>query len=225
MPARKVLMFSGLYAWLHRITVKPQERGEYSSGIWQDMIRTRALAWCAGLDGRLLEVGCGEGLFLQNLCRQGNPRVEAYGVDMDPQRVEQARKRLAGSQCRVSVEDATSLSAGDNYFAAAVCVNVFFNMPDLSVVTRALAEMKRVCRPGGMLIVDFRNAANPFLRLKYFLAPWYDPTVKGLPLRTYRLQQMRGVLDALGLTVEQVVPIGAKSPRWAPILMLKVKRP
>ena len=217
-------MFSRVYSWLHRITARPQERGEYSSGLWQDMIRTQALAWCAGLNGRVLEVGCGEGLFLQQLCR-GNTRVEAYGVDMSPQRVEQAGKRLADARCRVSVEDATRLSFADTWFDAAVCVNVFFNMPDLFVVKQALGEMKRVCKPGALMIVDFRNAANPFLRLKYWLAPWYDPTVKGLPLRTYRLEQMRGMLDALGLEIVEVVPVGSKSLRWAPILMLKVKKP
>jgi ubiquinone/menaquinone biosynthesis C-methylase UbiE len=216
-------MISGLYYRLHRFFSKKQERGEYSSGVWQDKIRTAALKFCVGTPKRILEVGCGEGLFLAQIC-QANPGSGLWGVDNSPDRISRAKTRLSGKNAYLSVEDAANLSFDDGYFDVSVCVNVFFNMPSIEVVKKTLAQMKRVSRNDGRLIFDFRNSQNPLLALKYKLAPFYDRTVRDLPLKTYSLAQMSKILKELGLEIVSQNYFGASCKSWAPIILIEAKK-
>jgi ubiquinone/menaquinone biosynthesis C-methylase UbiE len=216
-------MLERIYYWLHRLVSKPQERGEYSSGVWQDRIRVAALKLCVGVPDRILEVGCGEGLFLAQVS-EANPNIGLWGVDNSSKRISLARKRLSGKNAYLSVEDATSLSFNDGYFDAVVCVNVFFNMPSMDVVKRTLAQMKRVVKNDGRLIFDFRNSQNPLLALKYKLAPYYDQTVRNLPLKTYSPDQVVKMLKEMGLEIVSEDYFGSKCKSWAPIILIEAKK-
>jgi ubiquinone/menaquinone biosynthesis C-methylase UbiE len=216
-------MFERIYYWLHSRASKPQERGEYSSGVWQNMIRAETLKLIAGSGGKILELGCGEGLFLQQLS-QSNPGLELWGVDNSSSRIEQAEKRLAGKNCQVSVQDAANLSFEDGFFDRVVCINVFFNMPSLEMVKKTLLQMKRVSKSDGRLVFDFRNSANPLLGLKYKLAPFYDRTVKDLPLKTYSLKVIAELLQDLDLKVVSLNYLGASFKKLAPIIMVEVQK-
>ncbi len=216
-------MFTRIYYWLHRLVSKPQERGEYSSGVWQDKIRTAALKLCVAAPTRILEVGCGEGLFLAQVS-EANSKIGLWGVDNSLDRISQAKIRLAEKNAYLSVGDATSLSFEDKYFDVVVCVNVFFNMPSIEVVKKTLAQMKRVVRDDGRLIFDFRNSQNPLLALKYKLAPFYDPTVRSLPLKTYSLGQVREILKELGLEIVSQNYFGVSCKSWAPIILVEAKK-
>jgi ubiquinone/menaquinone biosynthesis C-methylase UbiE len=216
-------MFERIYYLLHRLVSKPQERGEYSSGVWQDNIRTAALKLCAGSATRVLEVGCGEGLFLAQIS-EVDPKIGLWGVDNSAERIAQAQKRLKGKNAHFSVEDATRLSFDDGYFDVVVCVNVFFNMPSIEVVKKTLAQMKRVAGDNGRLIFDFRNSCNPLLALKYKLAPFYDRTVRDLPLKTYSLDQVVKMLKELGLEIVSKNYCGASCKSWAPIILVEAKK-
>ena len=87
-------MFEKIYYLFHRLLSKPDERGEYSGGYWQDMVRGKTLLLCRGLKGKVLEVGCGEGLFLVQLVRQ-NPDLGIWGIDNSDERLSQAKARLS----------------------------------------------------------------------------------------------------------------------------------
>ena len=215
-------MLGRIYYWMHRFFSKPQERGEYSAGVWQDRIRSASLQLC-GWEGNILEVGCGEGLFLGqlNLARE---RLQLWGVDNSSVRIERTRKRLEGKKIHLSVEDATKLSFEDGFFDKVVCINVFFNMPGIDTVRKTVLEMKRVAKNDARLIFDFRNADNPLLALKYSLAPLYDPTVKTLPLKTYSLAQIRSLLDSTGLEIVSLDHFGALFKIWAPIILVEAKK-
>jgi ubiquinone/menaquinone biosynthesis C-methylase UbiE len=216
-------MLKQIYYWLHRMVSKPQERGEYSSGVWQDKVRVEALRLCNSQEGRILEVGCGEGLFLNRLS-QANPKVELWGVDNSSERIGLAKNRLTGINAHLSVEDATDLSFSDEFFDHAVCINVFFNMPGIEAVGKALMQMKRVTKKEGSLIFDFRNAGNPLLILKYKLAPFYDHTVSHLPLQTYSLNQIKSLIEGMGLEVVSLSYIGARRKSWAPVILVEARR-
>lgn len=200
-------MIKKIYSWFHAKTSRQDERGEYSSGLWQDLVRQQAIDWCSQIPGRILEVGCGEGLFLGQLNKR-NPVLELWGLDNSLARIERAERRLAGAKMHWEVGDATQLVYVDNFFSSTVCINVFFNMPSADIVRKALLEMKRVTCKGGEIIFDFRNGANPLLALKYKFAPWYDRTVKDLPLKTYSLSFMENLLKESGLEIIEKKFIG-----------------
>ncbi len=216
-------MIKKLYYWLHAKISRPDERGEYSSGLWQDMVRQQAIDWCRTTKGRLLEVGCGEGLFLGRAV-EANLQMELWGVDNSSARIEQANKRLAGKNAHLSVEDAANLSFSGGFFDKVICINVFFNMPTMDIVKKTLLQMKRVSRNDARLIFDFRNAGNLLLFLKYKFAPLYDATVRNLPLKTYSLGQIRNLLNEVGLEIVLLNYLGASCKKWAPVILVEARK-
>jgi SAM-dependent methyltransferase len=111
-----------------------------------DDIETSAvLALAAGRD--VLEVGCGTGLVLARVARSAR---RAEGVDLSPGMLAHARAR--GLSVREG--DATALPFADAEFDVAYAFKVLAHVPD---VERATAEMFRVVRPGGHVLVEIYN--------------------------------------------------------------------
>ncbi len=211
-------MITGLYRWLHRLFSRTGEKGEYSGGYWQDKVRRSALDLSRGVKGRVLEVGCGEGIFLASIAKE-NPGLEIYGVDNDERRLQKARMALKAAD--LSLQDATRVSFEDNYFDAVVCINVLFNMESMETVRRTLREMARVCKTGGRVIFDFRNASNALLSAKYRLAKYYDDTLNGLPLNTYSLEEMEAVSKESGLKILNKKLVGFPYEPLAPVIVIE----
>ncbi|MCK5512717.1 MAG: class I SAM-dependent methyltransferase, partial [Thermodesulfovibrionia bacterium] len=195
---------------------------EYSSGYWQDKVRQSAVEMCKEHKGRLLEVGCGEGLFLGQMIT-ASPYVEVWGVDMWEKILSKARMRLQHIKpsAKLLKADASHLPFEDAFFDTVVCINVFFNMESIEKVSRALEEMARVCKRGGKIIFDFRNSRNLLLILKYRLAKYYDLTIKDLPLNTYNPGDIKTIVKGLKLNIVQEKHLSFPVKRFAPIIMLE----
>jgi len=219
-------MIEKFYKWLHAATSRPEEAHKYSAGYWQDRVRKVALEMCRRESGRFLEIGCGEGLFLSQLADQ-NPDTEIWGVDNNPERVKDARKRFEGknfTKIDISVQEASAISFADGYFDVVICINVLLNMESVETVRKVLAQAGRVCKRSGMIILEFRNSANPMLRIKYALARYYDDTVKDLPLRTYSMEEIESILESLSLKIIDKRYIGALSKRYAPCIVIEAEK-
>ncbi len=101
-----------------------------------------------GAPGPLLDAGCGTGGFLRVLA-QIEPRRETVGLDYLPQA---ARRAMDKSGRPVTAGDANRLPFGNASFGAAISVDVICH---LGVdPARALAELHRVLRPGGTLVLN-----------------------------------------------------------------------
>lgn len=209
---------------MHNLTARADERFEHSSGHWQSMVRHQALLYCNMVkEGNILEIGCGEGLFLSQLALN-NPGARIFGVDINRGRIERARERFRQKELKnitLQVQGGESIDFPDEYFDAVVCINVFYILESIEAVRRFLMTMSRVCKKQGYLIFDFRSSLNQLLRLKYKLAPYYDGTVKGQPLNTYYPAQIEGVLRELGLRMLDEKPVGFPCRSWAPIIVMK----
>lgn len=219
-------MLSKIYYWLHHLFSKPQERGEYSAGYWQDAIRREALILCRNTKGRILEVGCGEGLFLVQLAGE-DPELEIWGIDNSSERINQAQQRLNKAGARnfhLAVEDATRLSFPDEFFDTVVCINMFINMPSKEAVKKILIQIRRVCKREGLIIFEFRNAANYLLRLKYKLASLYDETTRNLPLKTYYPAEIETLMREFGLGEVEKRYLGSPWERFAPIIIIQAQK-
>lgn len=95
---------------------------------------------------RVLDVGCGTGAALAELCRAG---CEAHGIDRSATMVAQARRRLGA---RVALWNGAVDDLPDDWlgFDAVLAINVlYFADPAGSMV----AAMRRALRPGGRLVV------------------------------------------------------------------------
>lgn len=100
---------------------------------------------------RVLEVGCGSGVFLPVLAEAVRESGKVIGLNQAPTFVEQARQRTYETQwIQVDQGDACALPYPDQAFDAAHCERVLMHLEDPSA---ALCEMRRVVRPGGRVVV------------------------------------------------------------------------
>jgi 2-polyprenyl-6-hydroxyphenyl methylase/3-demethylubiquinone-9 3-methyltransferase len=113
---------------------------------------------------RCLDVGCGAG---ETYAQSIHSSAASYqGVDVSARAVEIARS--GGLDAQV-IDDAAALPFADDTFDVAVCIEVLEHLfsPHLAV-----AEIRRVLRPGGRLIVSAPNVAYWRLRVNLVLGVW-----------------------------------------------------
>lgn len=216
-------MLKKMYYWFRDKTSPEQERGERSAGAWQNAVRKAAFELIRSAPGRLLEVGCGEGLFLKKIA-DDNASVHAAGIELSPEQLIRARKRLVGSAIPLVCADATKLPFKESVFDTIVCVNVFLNMPDEKLMDAALNEMRRVAATGAKTIFEIRNRSNAVVYWKYKLAKFYDATIDVNRLRMYRASDIEKKVKALGFRVNKKIGIGFPGGMSAPIILFEVEK-
>jgi SAM-dependent methyltransferase len=100
---------------------------------------------------RWLEVACGPSAVGRALARQVG---SVHGVDLTPAMVEKARakaEREGRANAEFSLGDATALEFDDASFDGAV---TRFSLHHIPVPGRVIAEMARVVKPGGLVILS-----------------------------------------------------------------------
>jgi phosphatidylethanolamine/phosphatidyl-N-methylethanolamine N-methyltransferase len=122
---------------------------------------------------RVLEVGVGTGLSLSYFRRD----ARVVGIDVSPEMLEKARRRVRrlglGATVELSRMDALGLAFADNSFDAVLALYVASVVPDAG---RFGAELRRVCVPGGRIVVaNHFTSEHPLLRaVERGLAPFAD---------------------------------------------------
>ncbi len=99
---------------------------------------------------RVLDVACGPGIVS---CAAALQAAHVTGIDLTPAMIVQARERqtsLKLNNIEWHVGDATQLPFANDTFDVVLTRYSFHHMPN---PTATLCEMKRVCRPGGRVVV------------------------------------------------------------------------
>ena len=157
---------------------------------------------------RVLDVACGAGFGLQMLLQQ--PGVRPLGVDLDPTAVAEARA-LAPAASLVRA-DAARLPLLDQVVDLAISFETIEHVPD----ARALvAELRRVVRPGGCLVLSTPN--------REFFPP-QRRTRNPFHVREFSAGELRELL--LAFFAEVVLHGQRVSPsyRYVPFLLVKPAR-
>lgn len=153
-------------------------------------------AWvCGQARGDVLEVAIGTGLNLEHY----PAHVRLTGVDVSSEMLARARTRAdeLGRDVRLAVGDAEHLGFPDTAFDTVVCTFSLCGIPDPG---RAVGEMARVLRPGGLLLLaDHVASTNPLLRGVQRLTELATVPVAG---EHFRRRQVEPV-QAAGLRVER----------------------
>jgi len=104
---------------------------------------------------RILDVGCGSGAGLIPLLRLGFRQQQMRGVDISPERIEQAKKTLPLADFRC--ESADAMSYPDNDFDIVLESTMFVLLPSDEMARRIARDMVRVTKPGGyLMLIDWR---------------------------------------------------------------------
>lgn len=109
----------------------------------------------------ILDVGCGGGHDLAAWIERGWPPRLLAGIDLVEGRIAAARERCPGVDLRIGSGMELPFESGS--FDVATAATVFSSVPDPESRQRLFAEMYRVVRPGGLVVVyDFvvRNPRN-----------------------------------------------------------------
>ena len=95
----------------------------------------------------VLECGCGTGLLLERFATFAS---EAQGIDLSPGMLSLARKR----GLNVQEGSVTSLPYGNGQFDVTCSFKVLAHVEDIG---KAISEMARVTKPGGVILAEFYN--------------------------------------------------------------------
>jgi ubiquinone/menaquinone biosynthesis C-methylase UbiE len=102
-------------------------------------------------DRRILDVGCGTGLFAGRVLERF-PRSQVWGLDLSAGMLRQCRQhgRAAGRRLHLLQGDSARLPFPPDTFDVVTCTHSFHHYPCQCQVA---AEMYRVLRPGGRLLI------------------------------------------------------------------------
>ncbi len=141
--------------------------------------RRTAVEAAERIGGRILEVGVGTGLSLDQYAR----RNRIIGIDISEPMLDKARERVKRLRLTnveaIAVMDAENLTFGDASFDVVVAQYVVTAVPHPE---QALDEFVRVARPGGEIIITTRLGAEKGVRGT--VEKWLMPVTSRLGWRT-----------------------------------------
>jgi ubiquinone/menaquinone biosynthesis C-methylase UbiE len=130
-------------------------------GRWSRAAGAIFLDWIAPPKGaRWLDVGCGTGVFTELVLDRCAPAT-VIAIDPAAAQIELARGKPVAQRADFRVADAQALPFPDSAFDVVASALVINFIPDRA---RALAEMRRVGRPGGVIagfVWDFAGSTSP----------------------------------------------------------------
>ena len=127
---------------------KDAPRYDRTMGFFERLLFEDARSWvCSKAQGNTLELAVGTGLNLAHY----RPGVQLTGIELSPAMLERAQRRASelGRDADLRLGDAAALEFPDASFESVVCTFSLCTIPDDAA---AVAEVRRVLRPGGRFI-------------------------------------------------------------------------
>jgi SAM-dependent methyltransferase len=148
-------------------------------GRWSRLVARDFIGWLAlPSDARWLDVGCGTGVLTQAILAHAAP-ANVTGIDPSDQFIAYARRHTSEPRASLRTGNAEALPFPDDLFDAVVAGLVLNFIPSPE---RALAEMRRVLRPGGTGAVYVWDYAGEMQLIRHFwdAAISLDPDARDL---------------------------------------------
>jgi SAM-dependent methyltransferase len=196
-------------------------------GRWSRLVAREFLKWLALPAGsQWLDVGCGTGALSQTILQFAEP-AKIRGIDRSEGFIIFAREHIQDGRVQFDVGDATALTAETGSFDAAVSGLVlnFIPQPD-----RAVAEMTRVTRTGGLVAAYLWDYADRMQMIRHFFdaAMALDPNAheldEGRRFPICRPDALGQLFESAGLHNVEVRPIEVPTvfrdfdDYWSPFL-------
>ena len=173
---------------------------EQFMGRWSRAAGATFLEWLAPPGGaRWLEVGCGTGAFTELVLDACAPSA-VTAIDPAVAQIEQARSKPIARRADFRVADAQEMPFGNGAFDVVVSALVINFIPDRP---RALAEMRRVSRPGGVVagyVWDLTAELAPASLLRIGLSRIGAQVPAAPGVEASRLEALSSLFSACGLS-------------------------
>jgi SAM-dependent methyltransferase len=143
--------------------------------------------------GPICDMGCGPGQIARYLDRQG---VTTLGVDLSPQMIAEAQR--LNPEIPFHQGNMLALPDADNSWGGIAAFYCIIHIPREQIVD-ALREMKRVLKPGGVLLVTFHIGAE----IKH-IEEWWEKSVN-LDFAYYNPNEMENWLKDAGFELEETL--------------------
>lgn len=147
----------------------------------------------ASVQGRLCDLGCGPGHVTRYLHAQG---ADAFGIDLSPGMVEQAKLRNPGIAFEQG--DMRALDQDDDSLGGIVLLYSIIHIPR-DEVTDVLRELRRALKPGGHLLIGFHKGQEILHQ-----AELWGKAVN-LDFYFFEPDEMAGYLRQAGFEVAEVI--------------------
>jgi 2-polyprenyl-3-methyl-5-hydroxy-6-metoxy-1,4-benzoquinol methylase len=185
--------------------------------------------------GKVLDVGCGPGMLVNELA----PRNRVVGLDLSQDMIQECAASLRDSGSIFLNGNAEDLPLQDGTFDVVVGAGVLEYAAD---VDKALGEFSRVAKKGGMVIVSMLNGMSPYRlweRTCWDLAQSISRKLRGRPVPHHdevhllSERKLRGLVESNGLKVARVVyydfnlflpPLDKYMPRRAVAINRRIER-
>lgn len=131
------------------LATKPADRAML--GLFAELVLTGGSAQPQNLVG---DIGCGPGRITPYLAGLG---LDVFGIDLSPGMIEVARREHPELRFEVGTMTALDLETGS--LAGALGWYSLIHLPD-QLIPVALAEFRRVLRPGGYLLLGFQEGEH-----------------------------------------------------------------
>ncbi|MFH0854451.1 MAG: class I SAM-dependent methyltransferase [bacterium] len=128
---------------------------------------------------RILDVGCGNGRLSELF---SDKELNYFGIDNSEKLIEEAKKKLE-IRANFIIGDVLELPFRENEFDIIFCIAVLHHIPSKALRKKAMIEMGRVLKPGGILIMTNWNLWQDKYR-KYILCNYVK--LRGIENKTSR---------------------------------------
>lgn len=163
-------------------------------------------------NGHLLEIGCGRGYY-EGFLSYVYPSLRITAIDQNTTYLTTAKQYTQSKRVTFEVGDALHLKYKRNSFNGILASEVLEHLSDDA---KALEEMYRVVKPGGIVMITVPNASYPLLwdPLNYVLERfagshipkdiWWLAGIWADHVRLYTKQQLVTVCQRAGFTIESI---------------------
>lgn len=159
--------------------------------------------------GRLLEVGCGHGLFA-NACALRNPELQVLGIDPSPDKI-RAAAATVGSRSNVRFQEGRVEALAERGFDCVAILDVLYLVPRTEWAA-FLEACRDALRPGGLLLLKEVDLRPRWKFYRCVLQETLSVKLMGLTLGTgfafAGRHEMRGVLMDAGFSDVKATDLG-----------------
>lgn len=196
-------------------------------GRWSRLVAREFVQWLAVPAGKTwLDVGCGTGALTETIFEIGSPRY-VVGADQSKTYVEYLRRHLTDQRLCFDISDAQDLNFNDEFYdntVSGLCLN-FVPEP-----LRALTEMIRVTKPGGVVAAYVWDYGGEMQLLRHFwdAAAELDPAARELdegvrfelckPQPLANLARAAGLQDVTTRAIDITAVLRDFDDYWTPFL-------